>query len=259
MSDLWDLVWGKPSIDPGELAAAIEREAVREDLDIRTKLLIRDGAEALANYWGRERWADAGTPRRVEAIRFEGLGPVKFPSIRERLMERTKPEVIRQFLRDLGSRVGQPAGFTIGGAAALMLQLELPRATEDVDVVDEVPSEVRAMHQELDRLRQLYGLRLTHFQSHFLPSGWGSRRHTLGAFGRLSVAVVDVYDLFLGKLFSPRDKDLADLRLLLPQLDREVIQRRLRESCTSFLSDPDLRAHAERNWYVLTGDPLPAA
>jgi hypothetical protein len=146
----------------------------------------------------------------------------------------------------------------VGGSVAIMLQAELSRATEDIDVVDEVPAEVRSLHAELDQLRQLYGLRLTHFQSHFLPAGWEGRLHSLGSFGRLDVSLVDIHDLFLSKLFSPRDKDLADLRVLLPQVDREVLLRRLHESCQSFLAEAALRAHAERNWYVLTGEALPA-
>ena len=67
-----------------------------------------------------------------------------------------------------------------------------------------------------------------------------------------------MHDLFLSKLFSPRDKDLDDLRVLFPQVDREVLLRRLKESCHSFLAEAALRAHAERNWYVLTGEALPA-
>lgn len=259
MSKLWDLVWGKPSIDPGELAAAISHEAGRDDLDVRTRLLIRDGAQALAEHWGHDRWVDAGTRARLETIRAESLGPVKFPSIRERLMEHTKAETIEQMLRELGGRLRSGVKLVIGGAASLILQGHLSRATEDIDVVDEVPAEFRADHALLDELRRRYGLALTHFQSHFLPHGWEQRAHTLGPFGRLQVAVVDMHDLFLGKLFSPRSKDLDDLRHLLPQADREVLARRLREGCASFLSEPSLRAHAERNWYILTGDPLPVA
>jgi hypothetical protein len=262
MSELWDLVWGKPAIDAGQLAAAIEREAARGDLDFRTRLLIRDGAQALEDYWGRERqevWLrESSAGPRVNALRSEDLGPVKFPSIKERLVERTEPEAVRQYLRHLGSLLQRPARVTIGGAAALLLQADIVRATEDIDVVDEVPAEIRAMHSELAELRALYGLHLAHFQSHYLPKDWESRTHTLGSFGGLHVSLVDINDLFLGKLFSPRAKDLADLRVLSPRLDREALERRLRECCAGFLADPALRAHAERNWYVLTGDSLPA-
>src|SRR5262245_43694863 len=102
MSDLWDLVWGKPAIDANQLAAALVREAGRDGLDFRTKLLIRDGAKALEEYWGHGRhqeWLQANSAhQRFFAIRSEDLGPVKFPSIKERLVERTHPDTVRQFL-----------------------------------------------------------------------------------------------------------------------------------------------------------------
>jgi hypothetical protein len=50
--DLWELVWGKPQIDPADLAAAVEEQAREEGLDYRTRLLIRDSVEALKGYWG---------------------------------------------------------------------------------------------------------------------------------------------------------------------------------------------------------------
>jgi len=43
----------------------------------------------------------------------------------------------------------------------------------------------------------------------------------------------------------------------LPQLDRGALERRLLDTCGSFLADPAVRAPAGRNWYVLTGDTLP--
>ena len=260
MSDLWDLVWGKSSIDADQLAAALEREAGREQLDFRTRLLIRDGAQALENYWGRDRYQ--GWVRNNPAARRilsppNDLGPVKFPSIKERLVDRTHPETIRQYLRDLGSRLPRPAQVRIGGAAALMLQTDLVRATEDIDVVDEIPAEIRGLHKDLEQLRRLYGLHLAHFQSHYLPTDWQVRAHTLGSFGQLNVSIVDINDILLGKLFSPREKDLADLRTLWPRADRDILLHRLLDCCQSFLAEPALRAHAERNWYVLTGEVLP--
>src|SRR5262245_7537116 len=107
MSELWDLVWGKPSIDPRQLADAIEHEAAREGLDFRTRLLIRDGAQALEEYWGCERhreWLQSsGVGGRLSAMRVEA--PVGFPFIKESLVEKTDPETIGQLLRDLGSKI----------------------------------------------------------------------------------------------------------------------------------------------------------
>ncbi len=172
-------------------------------------------------------------------------------------MEPTRPETIRQYLRDLGSHIHGPASIAIGGAGALILQGCLSRSTEDVGVVDEVPAEVRSLHSVLDGLERRYGLHLAHFQSHFLPVGWESRLHTLGSFGALKVSLVDLHDVFLSKLFSVRDKDLDDLRLLLPSIDRLIVTQRLGDSCTGLLGEPELRQNADRNWYVLTGEALP--
>lgn len=263
MSELWNLVWGKPAIDPDQLAAALAAAARGDALDYRDRLLIRDGAQALEDYWGREKLSDWVRQNQLlahlEPIRTQTPGPVGYPFIKDRLMPRTAPDTIRQLLRELSTRLHHPAAVVLGGSAALILHGTLTRATKDIDIVDEVPPEIRADHAFLAQLGQRYSLAVTHFQSPYLPTGWDGRVHTLGAFGRLSVALVDVPDIFLRKLFSPRSKDLDDLRLLLPTLDRDSLVRRLRDTCGSFLADASLRAHAERNWYILTGDPLPEA
>jgi Nucleotidyltransferase of unknown function (DUF6036) len=261
VADLWGLVWGKPEVDPNALAEAIEREAQREGLDFRTRLLIRDSSNALVARWGRERFAAwlKGRPggARIEQIATEDLGEPGFPSLQERLMERTEPDTVRQFLRDLGTRLERPVRLCIGGSIALILPGHLSRATEDIDVVDEVPPELRAERALLERLRRTYGLQLTHFQSHYLPSGWAARVQSLEPFGQLQAFLVDVIDVFLSKLFSNRDKDLDDLRALWPALDREAVEQHLREHCCSLLGEEALRRSAERNWYVLTGQALP--
>ena len=58
-------------------------------------------------------------------------------------MPHLSPTTIRQFLRELGSAIAHPATITMGGAASLVLRGLLSRATEDVDIVDEVPAEIR--------------------------------------------------------------------------------------------------------------------
>jgi hypothetical protein len=261
MPELWSLVWGKPEIDPAALADAIEACVEQDDLDYRTRLLIRDASAALERYWGPRRmqqWLHKSKVRsEIESIRVQISDPPGFPSLQERLMEPTLSETIGQYLRDLGSRIHRPARIAIGGAGALILHGCLSRSTEDVDVVDELPAEVRSLHSVLDDLERLYGLHLAHFQSHFLPSGWENRLHTLGSFGALQVALVDPLDVFLSKLFSARDKDLADLRQLLPSFDRQILARHLRDNCVGLLNEPSLRHNAERNWYVLTGEAVP--
>jgi hypothetical protein len=260
MTELWNLVWGKPWVDARALAEAIEREAVRPDLDYRTRLLIRDGTRALEAYWGRERqqrWlGDSRARRHIELIQQEPFDEVGFPSLRERIVDAVSSTTVQTYLRELAAHVHDPVRLVIGGAIALILQGYLSRATEDIDVVDEVPAELRQQHALLEQLQKEYGLQLTHFQSHFLPSGWETRLRSLEPVGRLQVALVDVYDLFLGKLFSARRKDHNDLRLLLVALDAETIKTRLKDTCGAFLADPTLRQNAEQNWFVLTGQAL---
>jgi hypothetical protein len=70
------------------------------------------------------------------------------------------------------------------------------------------------------------------------------------------VDTVDVYDLFLGKLFSQRTKDLDDLRVLARSLDKEILIRRL-PTTVGLAADLSLREAAERNWYIVYGEPLP--
>jgi hypothetical protein len=263
MPALWDLVWGKPFVDAAALAEAIEREASRPDLDNRTRLLIRDGTEALAAHWGRDRaalWLH-GSPagQRIEQIRQEEFEETGFPSLKERLVDATSPADIQAYLRELAAHVHRPVRLVIGGSVALILAGYLSRSTEDIDIVDEVPAELRQQHALLEELHRAYALQLTHFQSHYLPSGWETRVRSLEPVGRLQVALVDVYDLFLGKLFSARRKDRDDLRVLLPALDRQTIEHRLRDACGGFLADPTLRRHAEQNWFILTGQPLEVA
>jgi hypothetical protein len=189
----------------------------------------------------------------------EDLGPPGFDFAGDRLMDAVRPETVEQYLRELGSQVRGPVRVVIGWAIALIVTRRLSRATADIDLADEVPPELRSQHELLDRLAARYRLRLTHFQSHYLPAGWAGRAESFGRFGELDVLVVNVYDLFVGKLFSRREKDLDDLRVLLPQLDRGTVQNRIRTTTASFRADPKLLEAAERNWYVLTGDPLPPA
>src|SRR5271165_4495940 len=120
MLDLWNLVWGKPEIDPDSLADAIEASVAQPDLDYRTRLLIRDATAALELRWGPGRmrqWLDRSAARiKIESIRQQMQDPPGFPSLQERLMESTRPETIRAYLRDLGSHIHRPARIAIGGA-----------------------------------------------------------------------------------------------------------------------------------------------
>jgi hypothetical protein len=84
--DLWKLVWGKPQIDPNDLAAAVQDQAQRDDLDYRTRLLIRDSVDALKTHWGErhvDEWLTRSPARnRIQSICREEFDKVGFPSIK---------------------------------------------------------------------------------------------------------------------------------------------------------------------------------
>jgi hypothetical protein len=260
---LWPLALSGQPIDAGELASALDEQSGEVHHDFRTELLIRDSLDALASHWGHDRVAAwiAASPSRslLRDIWKSDLGPAGFPSLSRRIMDATKPEVVFKFLRELGNRVTQPTRLEVGGSIALILSGNLSRHTEDIDVVDELPPAVRSQHDLLNELAATYGLRLTHFQSHYLPSGWRDRLHSLGRFGRLDVHLVDVYDVFVGKLFSARRKDRDDLRALSAKLDKRAAEARFRHAAGPLLAEPKLAAEATENWYILYGEALPTS
>lgn len=259
--DLWSLVLDQLQVDPDDLVEAIEEQVRRRDLDYRTRLLIHDSLHAMQQHWGPERlqrWL-LQCPHReqIKAIWAAHYDEVGFPSLQRRIMETTRPEQVNQFFRELAQHVQHPVHLAVGGAVALILPGLLSRRTEDIDVVNDVPSELRSQHQLLGQLAVRYGLGLTHFQSHYLPKGWEQRLHSQEPFGQLQVYLVDVYDVFLSKLFSARLKDRDDLRMLAPQLDKSTIIRRLRGTTQDLCATPGLREQAVQNWYIMYGEPLP--
>ncbi len=73
----------------------------------------------------------------------------------------------------------------------------------------------------------------------------------------MDVYLVDPIDIFLGKLTSIRTKDLDDLRVLAPQLDKPTIVQRLKDSMKSALASESLKERAQHNWYIIYGEELP--
>lgn len=261
-TDLWSLVLDHQYVAPEDLVRAIEDQIIRGDLDFRTRLLIRDGVNALERYWGREHVQDWLTrcPVRsqIQSIRGEDLGRLGFPFLGSQLVEPTSPETVKQLLRELGQNVHQRVRIYIGGSIAMIVPGYLVRRTQDLDVIDEVPEEIRNQHQLLERILQRYRLEIATSPSHYLPSGWMNRVHYLDDYGPLQVYLVDVYDVFLSKLFSRREKDRDDLREALPRLDKETLILHLKDTAQPLLADDKMRPAAENNWYILFGEPLPA-
>lgn len=259
--DLWSLI-DQRCIDPEELTNAIQEQLSAEPLDYRTRLLVRDSVEALKRYWGEERVAvwlgrcpDGWKIENICREQFERPG---FPFLKEQVMEPSKPETIRHLLRDIGSTLQRPLQVAIGGSGALILKGYLSRKTQDIDIVDEVPKQIRELGPRLKEIEKVHLLEVTHFQSHYLPSGWANRVHTTESFGNLRVQLVDAYDVFLSKLSSIRVKDRGDLTDVMPKLDKETLVRRLQDTMASTLASAELRKRCEHNWYVLFGEPLPA-
>jgi hypothetical protein len=259
--DLWTLVQERPQIDANDLAEAVVAEASADALDYRTRLLIRDSIEALRIFWGNDAVANwlARCPckQRIDAILREEFDKVGFPSLRRRIMDKTKPERVRQFFEHVGQKLRKPVRIYVAGSIALIVPGYLARRTEDVDVVGEVPEEIRKDHALANELEQLFGLHFGHVQAHYFPMRWEDRAHSLDVYGDLHVYLLDVYDVFLSKLFSARLKDKEDLLVLAPQIDKAVIAEKLKTSAASFLATPRLKQLATDNWRVLYGEPLP--
>jgi hypothetical protein len=261
--DLWSLTSHNPHVDAADLAAAVEKQVVDRDLDYRSRLLIRDSVAALRGFWGEDK-VSAWLTRIVVGLEIEFIcrGPWDddrgFSSLMRRVVDVTKAETIVQFLRELSRNVHQPTRLEIGGSAALILRDLLSRKSDDVVVVDEVPSEIRMQYKLLDDLTHRYGLSITHFQQHYLPSRWATRLRYFNTYGSLTVYLVDAYDVILSKLFSHRTKDLDDIRIVVGILNKDVFVQRLKDTAQALLTASDLRPNAERNWYILFGEALPA-
>jgi hypothetical protein len=259
--NLWSLVWKGPEIDPGDLADAVQCQAAQPDLDYRTRLLIRDSIDALRDHWGPERvhrWlADSSIRDKIENICREDFERPGFTLIKSRLMDKTEPSDVQDMLRDLGKHIRRPLRLNIGGSIALILPGYVSRHTEVIDVVDEVPQEVRTQYALLDEFKKRYSLMLTHFGSHYLPTGWENRLHFFNEFGDLRVYLVDVYDIFIGKLFSKRTEDLDDLRVLAPQLDKARILQQLKDTTAALQKDPNLLELGQKSWYIVFGEAFP--
>jgi hypothetical protein len=250
--DLWSLVQDRPQIDPNDLADAIVTQAAEETLDYRTRMLIRDSIEALRHFWGAkklETWlAHCPFKERVTLICQEKFDKIGFPSLKRRIMDKTKPERVRQFFELVGQQLHHPV---------LIWPGVLSRRTEDIDVVGEVPEVIRKNHDLTNQLEKTFGLHFGHVQTHYFPMGWQNRAHFLDRFGDLLVSLLDVYDVFLSKLFSARLKDKEDMLVLAPQLDKADLIEHLKTTASSFLAAPRLLEIAKGNWQILYGETLP--
>jgi len=259
--DPWSLVWGQPYIDAKRLANAIVTDLEQNpNPDFRTRLLVRDAVRALRRFWNKPRfteWLRQNPVRsRIEQILAEQLGPQGFPHIRRRLVESNTAIQVRQILDLLGRDIHDRIDVYIAGSIPTLINGLTVRPTADIDFVDEVPAAIRKQRAKLEKIKASYGLTLGHVQSHYLPTDWRARCHSLGDYGRLRVYLVDEYDIFVSKLSSKQAKHLDDLRVLAGQLDESTARRRLLGPGKAFLDNPRLRSQIEKNWQFIYQAPL---
>jgi hypothetical protein len=266
VDELWSVAAGLPHVDADALASAVEAASHSSDpLDYRTRLLIRDSLRALEARWGHDdfhQWLSASPYcKQIERARDpecfdKDPAEIGFPSLARRVVDVTKPETVIEFFRVLSRHVRQPTRLNVGGSIALMLRGLLSRQTEDVDIVNEVPAELRNQHDILHQLVDRFGLQLAHFQSHYLPGGWEHRLRSFEVFNDLEVFLVDPYDVMTSKLCSKRAKDLDDLRAMKAHIDRENLKSRVVDAGKSLMVETKLREAAIENWYILFGEQL---
>ncbi len=259
--DPWRLVWGQPYIDSRTLAAAIEQDLQRDGSpDFRTRLLVRDAAVAMRSYWGSRKfsqWLQASpVGPRIRQILDEDLGEPGFSTIGRRLVNRIDSTQLGQIFDMLGRGIQGRIEVHIAGSIPTLIKGLTARPTIDIDLVNEVPEEIRRQQDVLHKIETEFGLKLTHVQSHYLPARWQDRRQWLGDFGGLRVYVVDEYDIFVSKLSSKKEKHQSDLRVLALALDRETARHRLLTDGKAFLDDPKLRPQILENWRFIFQQPL---
>ena len=259
--DPWRLVWGQPYIDSRTLAVAIEQDLqLTADPDVRTRLLVRDSAIALRSYWGSRRFTQwlSSSPvgMQVREILNEDLGEPGYSTIRRRLVDHIDSTRLSQIFELLGRAIHERIEIHIAGSVPTLIKGLTARPTDDIDLVDEVPAEIRRQRPILRKIETEFGLKLGHVQSHYLPAHWRDRRRWLGDFGGLRVYVLDEYDIFVSKLSSKQKKHQLDLRVLALRLDKELARHRLLADGRAFLDDPTLRPQIEENWRFIFQEPL---
>ncbi len=268
VDELWNVANSGTWVDAAALARAVEAaiDGPVESLDYRTRLLIRDSLGALRSHWGLSQFQTwVGQSSRGEALQRLCDSPAiraaaddeGFPTLTRRIVNAIDMKTVMQLLRELSAHVAQPTRLVIGGSIAMMLAGHLARHTDDIDVVDELPPNLRLQAALLENLATRYGLRLAHFQSHFLPTGWEQRLRSIDVLGKLTVFAIDPYDVFVGKLFSLREKDRDDLRAAAPALDRAVLLERIARTTSALCKEQRLADAAKQNWFIVFGDQLP--
>ena len=259
--DPWELIWGQPFIDAARLIAAIDHDLMHTPApDFRTRLLVRDAGRALRSFLGPRDFAKwlAVSPvgDRIHTILKEDLGKPGFRDIRRRLVASVSLTDIQQVLQLLGQSVHGRVEINIAGSVPTLIHGLTVRPTDDIDIVDEIPAEIREQRATLQRIKKEFGLNLGHVRSHYLPPNWQKRRHYLGDFGGIRAYLVDPIDIFVSKLSSKQEKHKQDLRILAKKLEYSAVRQRLLADGRVFLDAPSLKPQIEANWQFIYQKPL---
>ena len=223
---------------------------------------MRDAARAVRSFWGGrkfDRWlATSPAGQKVGKILHEDLGKTGFPFIRRRLVAGIGSTEIKQIFDLLGRKIHDRIEVNVAGSIPTLIKGMTARPTADIDFVNEVPPEIRRQRAVVKKIEDEYGLKLTHVQSHYLPTHWEERRHFLGDFGGLRVYLVDEYDIFVSKLSSKREKHKQDVRVLAGVLDKQTARRRLLTDGRVFLDEPSIRPQIGESWRFIYQEPFPS-
>jgi hypothetical protein len=259
--DPWALVWGQPYIDVDRLVKALENDLQATSApDYRTRLLVRDSARAIKSFWGAPKFqvwlSTSPVGERIREILQENIGRPGFRYIRRRLVPNVSRADIEQALEILGRQIHERVEVNIARSVPTLIAGLTARPTDDIDVVNEVPAQIRRQRRVLQKIKSEYGLAFGHVRSHYLPTGWENRRQFLGDFGGIRAYLVDAIDIFVSKLSSKQDKHQQDLRVMAKALDKDWIRERLFTAGKAFVEDPRMCRQIEKNWKFIFREPL---
>lgn len=130
-------------------------------------------------------------------------------------------ETLWDALTALGRRARRPVSLILGGSAALILDGDLRRPTDDGDVVASEPEigDLQALIRDVAEHEQLPpGWLNGSIQSYtyILPRDYRERLVPLAPFGRLTVSLLDRRDVILMKIYGQRPRDVQDLHAIGP-------------------------------------------
>src|SRR5262249_7255285 len=193
---------------------------------------------------------------RIATIMREKLGKPGFSTIRRRLVANNISADLEQILDLIGRAIHEKTEINIGGSGPTLVRKLSAGPTQDIDIVDEIPAEIRKQRAVLQSIKDRFGLTFGHVQSHYLPVNWRQRRHFFGDFGPLRAYLVDSYDIFVSKLSSKLERHIDDLRVLAMHLDKGKAKKLLLKDGRPFLDDPFLRPQIEKNWHFVFREAL---